>query len=441
MTAEAAELKEDAVLAAVRAHHQEAEYDFVPGKTPVLTGGAVFDLDDRVALAEAALNMRIVSGQHTREFESGIARTLGLRKSLMVNSGSSANLVAISALTSPALGARALRPGDEVITAATGFPTTVNPIIQNGMVPVFVDVELGTYNVTPAAVEAAIGPRTKAIALAHTLGNPYDAAEISRIAREHGLWLVEDNCDGFGSTLNGKLTGTFGDVSTLSFYPAHHITTGEGGAVATSNLKLARVMESMRDWGRDCWCEPAKDNTCFKRFEWQMGTLPAGYDHKYIYTHIGYNLKSTDLNAALGVTQLRKLDRFTAARRRNWQLLRDGLAGVPGLVLPEATAGSEPSWFGFLITLDPSLPFSRNELVQYLDDRKIATRLLFGGNLLRQPAYRSIEHRVSGELRNSDLITERTFWLGTHPRLTEEMIDYVTSSIGDFVALGQSAAA
>ncbi|GLY54050.1 lipopolysaccharide biosynthesis protein RfbH [Lentzea sp. NBRC 102530] len=426
---------EEVVLAATLAYHRASEEEarFVPGQTPVLTGGAVFDADDRVALVQAALNLKIVAGAHTREFESGIARKLGLRKALMVNSGSSANLVAISSLTSPALGDRALQPGDEVITAAAGFPTTVNPTIQNGLVPVFVDVELGTYNATPEAIEAAIGPRTKAIALAHTLGNPFDAAAIARIARDHNLWLVEDNCDGFGSTLNGRLTGTFGDVSTLSFYPAHHITTGEGGACATSNLRLARVMESMRDWGRDCWCEPAKDNTCFKRFEWQMGTLPAGYDHKYTYTHIGYNLKSTDLNAALGVTQLGKLDRFAEARRRNWQLLRDGLEGVPGLVLPVATEGSDPAWFGFLLTLDPSLPFSRNDLVRYLDDRKIATRLLFGGNLLRQPAYRDVEHRVSGSLANSDLITERTFWLGTHPRLTEEMIDYVTSSIRTFM--------
>ncbi|MGI5505300.1 lipopolysaccharide biosynthesis protein RfbH [Lentzea sp. CA-135723] len=435
---------EEVVLAATLAYHrasEEEETKFVPGQTPVLTGGAVFDADDRVALVQAALNMKIVAGTHTKAFESGVARKLGLRKALMVNSGSSANLVAISSLTSPALGDRALKPGDEVITAAAGFPTTVNPIIQNGLVPVFVDVELGTYNATPEAIEAAIGPRTKAIALAHTLGNPFDAAAISRIARDHNLWLVEDNCDGFGSTLDGRLTGTFGDVSTISFYPAHHITTGEGGICATSNLRLARVMESMRDWGRDCWCEPAKDNTCFKRFEWQMGTLPAGYDHKYIYTHIGYNLKSTDLNAALGVTQLGKLDRFADARRRNWQLLRDGLEGVPGLVLPVATENSDPAWFGFLLTLDPSLPFSRNDLVRYLDDRKIATRLLFGGNLLRQPAYRDIEHRVSGSLTNSDLITERTFWLGTHPRLTEEMIDYVTSSIRTFMEAGVQAAA
>ncbi|WP_394616164.1 DegT/DnrJ/EryC1/StrS family aminotransferase [Lentzea sp. JNUCC 0626] len=384
---------EEVVLAATLAYHRASEQEtrFVPGQTPVLTGGAVVDAEDRVALVRAALGLKVVAGAHTREFESGIARKLGLRKALTVNSGASANLVAISSLTSPVLGDRALQAGDEVITAAAGSPTIVIPIIQNGLVPVFVDVELGTCNATAEAIEAAIGPRTKAIALAHTLGNPFDAAAIARLARDRNLWLVEDNRDGLGSTLNGRLTGTFGDVSTLGFSPAHHITTGDGGACVTSNPRLAGVMESLR-----------------------------------------HNLKSTDLNAALGVTQLGKLDRFADARRRNWQLLRDGLEDVPGLVLPVATEHSDPAWSGFLLTLDPSMPFSRTDLVRFLDDRKIATRLV-GGTLLRRPEYRDVEHRVSGSLANSDLITERTFWLGTHPQLTEEMIDYVTSSIRTFV--------
>jgi dTDP-4-dehydro-2,6-dideoxy-D-glucose 3-dehydratase len=309
----------------------------------------------------------------------------------------------------------------------------VNPILQNGMVPVFVDVELGTYNTTPDRVAAAIGPRTRAIMIAHALGNPFAVAEIAEIAREHGLFLVEDNCDAVGSTYRGAYTGSFGDLCTVSFYPAHHLTMGEGGCVLTRNLQLARIVESMRDWGRDCWCEPGEDNKCLKRFDHQLGTLPHGYDHKYIFSHVGYNLKSTDLQAALGLSQLGKLAEFGDARRRNWQRLHDGLAGVPGLLLPRATTDSDPSWFGFVITVEPDAPFTRRALVEFLESRRIGTRRLFGGNLTRHPAYVDRPHRVVGDLRNSDIVTEHTFWVGVYPGITAAMIDYVAASVREFV--------
>ncbi|WP_084960245.1 lipopolysaccharide biosynthesis protein RfbH [Thermoactinospora rubra] len=406
---------------------------FVPGVTPILPSGAALDEEDRVALVEAALDMRIAAGVSSRTFESRFARKLGLRKAHMTNSGSSANLLALSALCQPDLGDMRLRPGDEVITVAAGFPTTVNPIVQNGMVPVFVDIELGTYNTTPERIAEAIGPRTRAIMIAHALGNPYQAQEIAELAEEHGLFFVEDNCDAVGSTYRGKLTGGFGDLSTVSFYPAHHITAGEGGCVLTNNLALARIVESLRDWGRDCWCEPGESDTCRKRFSYQMGDLPYGYDHKYIFSHIGYNLKATDLQAALALNQLEKLDEFGAARRANWRRLREGLEGLPWLLLPSATPDSDPSWFGFVITIQPDAPFSRGELVRHLESRRIGTRLLFAGNLTRHPAYRDHPHRVVGELTNSDIVTECTFWLGVYPAITEEMIDYMIESVHDFV--------
>ncbi|MFQ6194418.1 lipopolysaccharide biosynthesis protein RfbH [Streptomyces sp. NPDC000405] len=423
------------VLDEVRKYHQEVQPDggFVPGVTEIWPSGAVLDADDRVALVEAALDLRIAAGTSSRKFESAFARRLSRRKAHLTNSGSSANLLALTALTSHVLGDRRLRPGDEVITVAAGFPTTVNPIVQNGMIPVFVDVELGTYNTTAQRVAEAIGPKTRAIMIAHALGNPFEVAEIAELAKQHDLFLVEDNCDAVGSTYGGRLTGTFGDFTTVSFYPAHHLTMGEGGCVLTSDLKLARVVESLRDWGRDCWCEPGKNNTCLKRFEYQMGTLPEGYDHKYIFSHIGYNLKATDLQAALGLTQLAKLDGFVEARKRNWRRLRDGLDGVPHLLLPEATAGSDPSWFGFVITVDPEAPFSRAELVHHLEERKIGTRRLFAGNLTRHPAYIGREHRVVGTLANSDIITEHTFWVGVYPGLTDEMLDYVIGTVKEFV--------
>lgn len=425
-----------AVLEDVRRYHEVAApgTEFVPGVTEIWPTGAVLDADDRVAITEAALDLRIAGGPSTRRFESQLVKKVGSRKAHVVNSGSSANLLALSALTSPRLEEHRLRPGDEVITVAAGFPTTVNPILQNGMVPVFVDVELGTYNATVEAVERAIGPRTKAIMLAHTVGNPFAVAEMAALAEDRGLFLVEDNCDALGSTYDGKHTGTFGELGTLSFYPAHHITMGEGGAVMTDNLVLGRIVESLRDWGRDCWCPPGESNTCLKRFDQQMGTLPEGFDHKYIYSHVGYNLKNSDTAAALGLSQLGKLDRFVEARRRNWRRLREQLDGTPHLVLPEATPRSDPSWYGFVVTVAPDAPFGAAEMIGFLEDRRIGTRRLFGGNLTRHPAYVDQPHRVVGDLRTSDVITECTFHVGVYPGLTDEMIDYVAHSIREFAA-------
>ncbi|MFC5761245.1 lipopolysaccharide biosynthesis protein RfbH [Actinacidiphila bryophytorum] len=411
---------------------QQGDGGFVPGVTEIWPSGAVLDADDRAALVEAALDLRIAAGERSRKFESRFARLLGRRKAHLTNSGSSANLLALTALTSKVRGERALKPGDEIITVAAGFPTTVNPIVQNGMVPVFVDVELPIYNTTAERVAAAIGPKTRGIMIAHALGNPFEVAEVAALAKEHGLAFVEDNCDAVGSTYDGRLTGTFGDLTTVSFYPAHHLTMGEGGIVLTSDLKLARAVESLRDWGRDCWCEPGRNNTCLKRFDHQMGDLPHGYDHKYTFSHIGYNLKTTDLQAGLGLSQLDKLEGFVAARRHNWQRLREGLDGVPFLHLAEPTPRSEPSWFGFVITVDRKAPFGRAALVDFLESRKIGTRLLFAGNLTRQPAYAGRPYRVVGGLENSDLITEQTFWVGVYPGLTDEMIDYVIASVREF---------
>ncbi|WP_432186992.1 lipopolysaccharide biosynthesis protein RfbH [Streptomyces sp. Tue6028] len=424
-----------ALLELTRKFHQEQTEDsFVPGQTSILTSGAVLDEEDRVAFVEAALDMTIAAGARARTFESRFARAMKARKAHLTNSGSSANLLALSALTSPQLEDARLVPGDEVITVATGFPTTVNPVLQNGLVPVFVDIELGTYNTTLERVEEAIGPRTRAIMVAHALGNPFPAAEIAELASRHSLFLVEDNCDAVGSLYQGRLTGTFGDLSTVSFYPAHHLTMGEGGCVLTGNLTLARIVESMRDWGRDCWCEPGEDNRCLRRFDYSFGTLPQGYDHKYVFSHVGYNLKTTDVQAALGLSQLRRLEEFGAARRRNWQRLRDGLQDVPGLLLPEATPGSDPSWFGFVLTVLPDAPFTRAALVSFLEDRKIRTRRLFAGNLTRHPAYEGRNFRVVGELTNSDVTTEATFWIGVYPGITPEMVDYMVASIREFVA-------
>ncbi|MGW0672221.1 lipopolysaccharide biosynthesis protein RfbH [Streptomyces sp. NPDC002746] len=425
------------IIELTRKYHREQEgsgTEFVPGVTPILPAGAVLDEDDRAALVEHALQLRIASGATSLRFERKFAKTIGVRKAHLTNSGSSANLLALASLTVPELENHRLRPGDEVITVAAGWPTTVNPIVQCGLVPVFVDVDLATYNTTVERVEAAIGPRTKAIMMAHTLGNPFQATEIAQLAKDRGLFLVEDNCDALMSTYQGRTTGTFGDYSTVSFYPAHHLAMGEGGCVLSNSVELARITESMRDWGRDCWCEPGEDNKCLKRFTYQMGDLPLGYDHKYIFSHIGYNLKSTDLQAALGLSQLGKLADFTAARKRNWQRLRDGLEGVPGLLLPEATPGSDPSWFAFVLTLTEDAPFRRAELVDFLNARRIGTRLLFAGNLVRHPAYLDVEHRISGGLTNSDIIMERTFWIGVYPGITAEMTDYMVASIREFVA-------
>lgn len=424
----------DRILDDVREYHSEqrAGTVFVPGQTEIWPSGALLDEEDRAALVAAALDLRIAGGRLTRKFESKFAKLSGRRKAHLTNSGSSANLLAVSALTSHML-EEPLRPGDEVITVATGFPTTLNPILQNNLVPVFVDVELRTYNTTVERVAAAIGPRTRAIVLAHTLGNPFPVREMAELAREHGLYLVEDNCDAVGSTYEEQLTGTFGEMSTVSFYPAHHLAMGEGGCLLTSNLRLARITESLRDWGRDCWCMPGQSNRCHKRFQYQLGTLPQGYDHKYIFSQVGYNLKATDLQAALGLSQLRRIDEFCTARRRAWRRLRDGLDGIPHLILPEPTPGSDPSWFGFTITVEPDAPFSRREIVQFLESRRIGTRQLFAGNLTRHPAYADKKYRVVGELTNSDTVTLQTFWVGVYPALTDEMLDYVVTSVTEFV--------
>ncbi len=423
------------ILASVQAFGDIASgpQDFVPGDTPVPVSGKVLDAADYVAMVDAALDGWLTAGRFTKQFERALARYVGARGAVFVNSGSSANLTALSALTSPKLGKRALKQGDEVLTVAMGFPTTVNPILQNRLTPVMVDVQLGTYDAIPEQLEAAIGPRTRAIMMAHALGNPFDLEAVQRMCAEHGLWLIEDSCDALGSTYDGKRTGSFGDVASVSFYPAHHITTGEGGAVFVKSPLVRKQVESFRDWGRDCYCETGCDNTCKKRFEWKLGELPTGYDHKYIYSHIGYNLKATDLQAALGVSQLTKLDEFIARRRANFAFLHDALIDVKGLILPRATPKSDPSWFGFPITLHPSLGIDREELLRHLDGLNIGTRLMFAGNILKQPAYQGIDVRVVGDLTNTDIVMERTFWLGVYPGLTEEMLGFVASTIKEFI--------
>ena len=407
--------------------------DFQPGESPVPVSGKVLDPSDIAALVDASLDGWLTAGRFHEDFERALARYVGVRSALFVNSGSSANLIALSALTSPKLGKRALKPGDEVLTVAAGFPTTVNPIIQNNLKPVLVDVNLGTYDAIPDMLREAVGPKTKAIMMAHTLGNPFDLDTVRDLCQKHGLWLIEDSCDALGSTYDGKKTGSFGDTATLSFYPAHHITTGEGGAVFVKSPLLRKQAESFRDWGRDCYCETGHDNTCHKRFEWQLGTLPVGYDHKYIYSHIGYNLKATDMQAALGLSQLKKIDTFSEARKKNFKYLYQGLSKVKGLIMPKATEKSDPSWFGFPLTLDPAHPADREDLLRFLDSRKIGTRLLFAGNLTRQPAYRNVEWRIVGDLTNTDIVMKRTFWVGTYPGLTLPMLDYVIFSIGEFM--------
>jgi CDP-6-deoxy-D-xylo-4-hexulose-3-dehydrase len=407
---------------------------FVPGESPVPVSGRVFDASELQHLVEAGLDFWLTTGRFAAQFEREFAQFMGVRHAILVNSGSSANLLALSCLTSPKLGDRALRPGDEVITVAAGFPTTVNPILQNQLTPVFVDVTIPTYNIDASQLEAALSERTRAVMIAHTLGNPFDLDAVVDFARRHDLWLLEDCCDAVGATYRGQKVGTFGDLATVSFYPAHHITMGEGGCVLTNSGRLKMLVESFRDWGRDCWCEPGKDNTCGKRFDWQLGDLPHGYDHKYTYSHIGYNLKATDMQAAVGVAQLTKLPSFIEARRRNFNLLWQGLSDLQEhLILPEATPFSEPSWFGFPITIADAAPFTRNELVRFLEQRKIGTRLLFGGNLIRQPAYRNRPYRVAAALTNTDRIMNNTFWVGVYPGLNEAMLSFVVDSIHHFV--------
>lgn len=407
---------------------------FVRGESPVPVSGKVYGEADMRSLVDSSLDFWLTTGRFNEAFEARLAERLGVRHTLTTNSGSSANLIALSSLTSHYLRGDALKPGDEVITVATGFPTTVNPSLQYGLVPVFVDVDIPTYNVIPEMIEAAVSDRTRAIMIAHTLGNPFDLAEVMRVAEKYNLFVVEDCCDALGATYNGQGVGTFGHVGTLSFYPAHHITMGEGGAVFTSKPMLKRVMESMREWGRDCWCAPGMDNTCGKRFGRKLGSLPMGYDHKYTYSHAGYNLKITDMQAAVGLSQLDRADEFIAARRRNFRLITEQLRALEDvLILPEATPNSDPSWFGYAITIRPGAPFNRDELVRHLDAMRIGTRLLFGGNLLRQPYMRDRPHRVVGELTNANIVTENTFWIGLYPGLTEDHIAYMTDVIADFV--------
>jgi CDP-4-dehydro-6-deoxyglucose reductase, E1 len=411
-----------------------ASQAFAPGQSHLPVSGKVYGAAELRNLVDASLDFWLTTGRYNAAFEARLAQFLGRRFLLTCNSGSSANLMAVSALTSPLLGKKRLKPGDEVITCATGFPTTVNPAIQHRLVPVFVDVDIPTYNIKPDMIEAAVSDKTRAIMVAHTLGNPFNLDAVMAAAKRHDLFVIEDCCDALGATYDGRNVGTFGHVGTLSFYPAHHITTGEGGAVFTDDGITKRALESVRDWGRDCYCAPGRDNTCKKRFEWQLGDLPKGYDHKYTYSHIGYNLKITDMQAAVGLAQMDRLEGFIAARRRNFDYLRSALACFEEyFILPEATPKSDPSWFGFLISVRDDMPFTRNQLVEYLDRRNIGTRLLFGGNLIRQPYMKDREYRVVGGLDNSDKVMNDTFWIGVYPGLEPVHLDYMVESIGAFL--------
>lgn len=406
---------------------------FIPGESAVPVAGRVFDAADVQSLIDSSLDFWLTEGRFARQFEKEFARFFNMRHSILVNSGSSANLLALTSLTSPLLKERQIQPGDEVITVATGFPTTVNPIFQNGLVPVFLDVDIPTYNIDVSQLEAALSEKTRAVMIAHTLGNPFDLKTVTEFCKKHNLWLVEDCCDAVGALYDNRMVATFGDIATVSFYPAHHITMGEGGALLTDKPKLKKIIESFRDWGRDCWCEPGKDNTCYKRFDWQLGDLPQGYDHKYTYSHIGYNLKATDMQAAVGVSQLKKLNGFIEKRRENFDYLTELLSPLQEFfILPKATQNSTPSWFGFPILVRPEAPFSRDELVRHLEAHKIGTRLLFGGNLIRQPAYRGKEYRVVGDLKNSDEVMRRVFWIGVYPGLTKSMLDFVAETMRQF---------
>lgn len=424
--------RREAILAMVQDYARDfhAPKPFVSGQSGVPVSGRVYDGNDMSALVESALDFWLTTGPFNETFEKKLSIFIGTKFALTCNSGSSANLLAVTALTSHMLKEKALKPGDEVITCATGFPTTINPILMNGMVPVFLDVDIPTYNMDVSKLEEALSPKTRAIVVAHTLGNPFNLDAVMAFAKKHNLWVVEDCCDALGATYRGKHVGTFGNIGTLSFYPAHHITMGEGGAVFTDRSILKRSLESFRDWGRDCYCAPGVDNTCGRRYEWQLGELPTGYDHKYTYSHLGYNLKITDMQAAVGCTQLDKVTDFIAARRRNFTLLKEGLRDLEEFfILPEATEHSDPSWFGFPITLRDGAPFERDALLMHLNDKKIGTRLLFAGNLLRQPYMIGRPQRVIGEMTNSDIVMRSTFWIGLYPGLGEGHISYMLDTI------------
>jgi CDP-6-deoxy-D-xylo-4-hexulose-3-dehydrase len=406
---------------------------FHPGQDSVNYAGRVYDEKEMTSLVDSALDFWLTAGRYADSLEKRLASFLGVKHCLLTNSGSSANLLAVSALTSPKLGDRRLKPGDEVITTACGFPTTLNPILQNQLIPVFVDVELGNYNIKVDLIEGAISEKTKAICIPHTLGNPFNIDKISAITQKHNLWLIEDNCDALGSRFNNQYTGSFGDLSTLSFYPAHHITMGEGGAVLINDPLLKEIVASFRDWGRDCWCDPGHDDTCGRRFSWQLGSLPYGYDHKYIYSHIGYNLKVTDMQAAVGLRQLEKLPDFIQSRIKNFKILQGLFREYENyLILPQVVEGAEPSWFGFPILVKDEAPFDRDDMVNFLEKNKIATRMLFGGNLTRQPAYEDINFRLAGSLENTDLVMNNLFWIGVYPGINEEKMDYVISMVKKF---------
>jgi CDP-6-deoxy-D-xylo-4-hexulose-3-dehydrase len=421
----------DQIRALVEQHYREEfpKKPFVPGESPIPVTGKTFDHEEIQHLVDSSLDFWLTTGHYAEDFERKLARKVGVRHALFCNSGSSANLLAFTALTSPSLGARAIKKGDEVITVAAGFPTTVNPIIQNGCIPVFLDVELGTYDIDVKNLERALTEKTKAVFIAHTLGNPFNLRFVRDFCDAHKLWLIEDMCDAFGATYENQNVGTFGDIATLSFYPAHHITTGEGGAVLTNRPMLKKIIESFRDWGRDCWCAPGHDNTCEKRFQHQLGDLPYGFDHKFTYSHIGYNLKATDMQAAVGVKQLDRLDEFVSKRRENWSTLSGLLENIDWLILPKPTENSNPSWFGFAITIKPDSRVNTRDLTMSLNSKGIGTRQLFGGNLVRQPAYRNTDFRIVGDLINTDIVMNNTFWVGVWPGLSPEMLDFVAESI------------